>query len=135
MALNETSSEAVSDFAAAARMSSWLRRVSARRGLTDPVVNIPPQGGRRGLEQLQGCEPDCNPLASAGEADEYPVSSAGKRSGGLFTRRQWQYRTSECRPRRDAAGRVARTARPHRPEEGLRPGSMRRVHGALRRQA
>ena len=43
MALNETSPDVVSDFNAAARMRSWLRRVSARLGLTDPVVIVPPR--------------------------------------------------------------------------------------------
>src|SRR3569833_137016 len=60
---------------------------------------------------------------------------AGKRSGGYLPRNQWQYRTAHYRSRRDVAGRVARTPRPHRPEEGLRPRSVRRLHRARRRQA
>ncbi|GAA5128744.1 hypothetical protein GCM10023320_48200 [Pseudonocardia adelaidensis] len=40
MALNESSPEQVSDAAAAPRMRSLLRRVSARLGLTDPVVIV-----------------------------------------------------------------------------------------------
>jgi hypothetical protein len=42
MALNDSSAERDSESAATARMRSWLRRVSARRGLTDPVVIAPP---------------------------------------------------------------------------------------------
>jgi hypothetical protein len=38
MALNESSPEPVNDAAAATTMRSLLRRVSARLGLTDPVV-------------------------------------------------------------------------------------------------
>src|ERR671936_665830 len=40
MALNETSPEPASDAVAATRMRSLLRRVSARLGLTDPVVTV-----------------------------------------------------------------------------------------------
>jgi hypothetical protein len=50
MALNEISPDVVSDSEAAARMRSWLRRVSARLGLTAPVVIVhPSSAARRGL--------------------------------------------------------------------------------------
>ncbi|GAB3744195.1 hypothetical protein GCM10027598_78330 [Amycolatopsis oliviviridis] len=42
MALNETSPDLAKNFAAVARIRSWLRRVSARRGFTDPVFIVPP---------------------------------------------------------------------------------------------
>jgi hypothetical protein len=88
MALNETSPDRASDSAATVRMRSWLRRVSARRGLTDPVVIVAPCVGSlvaecnpRRLtytEVSTRCEADCNPLASPGEADEYPVQLGGR---------------------------------------------------------
>src|SRR5689334_2787644 len=76
MALKDTSSELRSDWAAAARMRSWLRRVSARRGLTDPVVVIVSPGSFASFVQnvvqhvldlgapaCPRCEADHNPLA------------------------------------------------------------------------
>ncbi|GAA1265217.1 hypothetical protein GCM10009609_30510 [Pseudonocardia aurantiaca] len=67
-----------------------MRRVSARRALTDPVVTvvIVPPGSLvsfvlnlmqhpRGLDKLARCEADDNPLASPVEADEYPVQRRG----------------------------------------------------------
>src|SRR4051794_25443391 len=64
MALNDTSPDAVSDSSAAVRMRSWLRRVSARRWLTDPV-GIVPSRVITDLERLHHCLADRNPLPSA----------------------------------------------------------------------